>query len=89
MTTGSSIDDVAATMADFGGGRKAAVPSAKVMASSPSMDVPTHKRGRAYPSTSSISNCSSLLAVKLRGVVSQHRSAAEAYMTLCPSHGRA
>ena len=77
------MEDVAATMAEFGGAKKHAVPSARLMASSPTIDVPSHKRGRGHPSGS---NYSSLLAVKLRGVVSQHHNVAEAYMALCPGH---
>jgi len=89
VTASSSVNDVASTMAEFGGAKKPAVPSARVMASSPTIGVPIHKRGRGHASSSSISTCSSLLAVKLRGVVTQHRNAAEAYMALCPSHSRA
>ena len=84
-TNSSSVNDVAMTMADFGGAKKHDAPSLRMMASSPTIDVPSNKRGRGH-SSSGGSNYSSLLAVKLRGVVSQHRNAAEAYMALCPSN---
>lgn len=67
ISVSSSIDDVAATIAEGGGSRKLGVMPTRQSVASPPMDTPTSasKRGR-----NQASKCSSLLAAKLRGVSS-------------------